>query len=41
MWSIKIQSTEEFDEKHLNICNIDNNSNQQNKIIVGGFDGKL
>jgi hypothetical protein len=25
LWSLKIQNSEEFDEKHLNICNIDNN----------------
>ena len=43
-WSTHISTSEEFDDRHLVITNIDNSSEEKadkNKIVVGSFSGKL
>lgn len=43
-WSTRVSSSEEFDDRHLVITNIDNQPEEkpdQNKIIVGSFSGIL
>jgi Bardet-Biedl syndrome 9 protein len=40
-WSTRVSPTEEFDEKHLLVCNIDNTEPSTDKIVVGSFQGYL
>lgn len=40
-WGVRVSATEEFDEKHLWVENIDNSPTGSDKIIVGSFSGFL
>ena len=38
-WATKCGDEEEFDKRSLVVCNIDNDPNQADKIVVGSFSG--
>jgi len=40
-WGTRVSGSEEFDERHLCVANIDNNSSKHARIIVGSFSGYL